>query len=33
MKRLTATLSEQLKKSTELEKEIKKNLNGLGYEL
>lgn len=33
MKRLTAELSEQFKKSIELEKEIKKNLKGLGYEV
>ncbi len=33
MQRLTGELSEQFKKSTELEKEIGKNLKGLGYEL
>ena len=33
MKRLTSELSDQFKKSVELEKEIKKNLKGLGYEI
>lgn len=33
MKRLTAELSEQFKRSEELEMKIKKNLAGLGYEL
>ena len=33
MKRLTGELSEQFKKSAVLEKEIKKNLKGLGYEI
>jgi len=33
MKRLTSELSEQFKKSHELESEIKKNLEGLGYEI
>ena len=33
MKRLTSELSEQFKKSAELEKEIRKNLKGLGYEI
>lgn len=33
MKKLTSELSEQFKKSKELEKEIKKNLEGLGYEI
>lgn len=33
MKRLTADLSEQFKKSDKLEAEIKKNLKGLGYEI
>jgi type I restriction enzyme M protein len=33
MKRLTGELSEQFKKSVELEKEIKHNLKGLGYEI
>jgi type I restriction enzyme M protein len=33
MKKLTSELSEQFKKSDELEVEIKKNLKGLGYEL
>ena len=31
MKRLTGKLSEQFKKSFELEKEIRKNLKGIGY--
>lgn len=33
MKRLTAELAGQFKKSDQLEKEIKRNLNGLGYEI
>ena len=33
MKRLTGELSEQFKKSSQLEKEIKHNLKGLGYEI
>lgn len=33
MKRLTGELSEQFKKSAELEREIGKNLKGLGYEI
>lgn len=33
MKRLTSELSDQFKKSDELEVEIKKNLKGLGYEV
>lgn len=33
MKRFTSELSSQFKKSKELEQEIKKNLDGLGYEL
>ncbi|AKB27761.1 Type I restriction-modification system, DNA-methyltransferase subunit M [Methanosarcina siciliae T4/M] len=33
MERLTAELSEQFRKSEELEKKIKENLSGLGYEL
>jgi len=33
MKRLTSEFSAQFKKSAELEKEIKKNLKGLGYEI
>jgi len=33
MKRLTAELASQFKKSKELEKEIRKNLQTLGYEL
>ena len=33
MKRLTGELSVQFKKSAELEKEIRKNLNSLGFEL
>ncbi|MDP3042374.1 MAG: class I SAM-dependent DNA methyltransferase [Candidatus Omnitrophota bacterium] len=33
MKRLTAELTGQFKKSAELEKEIRKNLKGLGYEI
>ena len=33
MKRLTSELSEQFKKSKELEDEIKKNLAGLGYRI
>jgi type I restriction enzyme M protein len=33
MKRLTAELSEQFRKSEELERKIKENLAGLGYEL
>ena len=32
MKRLTAQLAEQFKESARLEKEIRKNLKGLGYE-
>jgi type I restriction enzyme M protein len=33
MTKLTAELAEQFKKSEELEREIKANLKGLGYEL
>lgn len=33
MKRLTSELAGQFKKSVELEKEIKKNLKGIGYEI
>lgn len=33
MKRLTTELAEQFKKSKELEEEIKKNLEGIGYEI
>ena len=33
MERLTTTLSEQLKKSKELEEEIRKQLGGIGYEV
>ena len=33
MDRLTKTLSEQFKKSKELEDEIRKQLGGIGYEL
>ena len=33
MKRLTKELSEQMKKSTELDTEIKKVLSGIGYEI
>lgn len=33
MKRLTSELSEQFRKSEEIEKKIKENLAGLGYEL
>jgi type I restriction enzyme M protein len=33
MKRLTATLSEQFKESAKLEKQIRENLKGLGYEI
>jgi type I restriction enzyme M protein len=33
MERLTAELSEQFKKSEELEKKIKENLTGLGYKI
>ncbi len=33
MKRLTAELSDQFKKSVQLDKEIKNNLEGLGYEI
>ena len=33
MKRLTAELSDQFKKSVQLDKEIKSNLEGLGYEI
>jgi type I restriction enzyme M protein len=33
MKRLTADLADQFKKSHELEAEIKKNLKGIGYEI
>jgi len=33
MQKLTLKLSEQFKQSEELEKQIKKNLKGLGYEL
>jgi len=33
MKKLTSELSEQFKKSHELESGIKKNLKGLGYEI
>ena len=33
MKRLTQELSEQFKKSDELEEEIKKNLKGLGFDI
>jgi len=33
MKRLTSELSEQFKKSKELEEEIKKNFKGLGYDV
>jgi type I restriction enzyme M protein len=33
MERLTAELSEQFRKSEELEKKIKENLEGLGYKL
>jgi type I restriction enzyme M protein len=33
MERLTAELSEQFRKSEELEKKIKENLAGLGYAL
>lgn len=33
MKRLTGELSQQFKKSAEIEKEIKRNLKGLGYEV
>jgi len=33
MKRLTDELSGQFRKSAELEKEIRKNLRGLGYEI
>ena len=33
MKRLTSELSEQFKKSHDLEKQIQKNLKGLGYEI
>lgn len=33
MERLTSTLSEQLKKSRELEEEIRKQLGGIGFEL
>ena len=31
MKKLTKELSEQLKKSSELDKEIRKNLKSIGY--
>jgi len=33
MNALTSKLSEQFAKSAELEKEIEKNLKGLGYEI
>ena len=33
MKALTATLAEQMKKATKLDKEIQKNLKKIGYEL
>jgi type I restriction enzyme M protein len=33
IKRLTATLSEQFKESVKLEKQIRENLKGLGYEI
>jgi type I restriction enzyme M protein len=33
MERLTAELAEQFRKSEELEKKIKENLAGLGYEI
>lgn len=33
MKKLTSELSGQFKKSKDLEKEIKNNLKGLGYEI
>lgn len=33
MKRLTSELSEQMKKSTELDAEIKKVLGEIGYEM
>jgi type I restriction enzyme M protein len=33
MERLTAELSEQFRKSEELEKKIKENLSRLGYEI
>ena len=33
MEKLTAELSEQFRKSEELEQKIKENLAGLGYEL
>ena len=33
MKRLTADLADQFKKSAQLEVEIKKNLKGIGFEI